>query len=217
MGLPHFRSGIPQMDNKTGNPRHRTVLKFPACMVMMESILENQCRCIGGYALLTAGETEMLGGGGLDAHGIGVDSHQRGQDLLHGRYVGVEPWALGTDRTVDVAHAPSIGGDDCNRLPKEYLAVDPLKFCACVGEVIADVAHIGGTEEGIANCMDEYVGIAMPQKAMAVGNAYATEPQGTVGDKTMDIEAHTYADCFHCQRIFRTLRKKSLNGDGGGQ
>ena len=43
--------------------------------------------CISSHTLLCAHKSETLGGGGLDAHIIGIHAHHTSQTLLHGRNV----------------------------------------------------------------------------------------------------------------------------------
>lgn len=118
---------------------------------------------VGGDAFLATGEAEFLGGGCLDAYIVNVDVHDLGETLLHSFDVRVELRALGTYGAVDVAYTIALGGDEVNGLAKEYLRVDAIGLSGGVGEVISYVAHVGGTEQGVADGVDEYVGIAMAE------------------------------------------------------
>ena len=65
-----------------------------------------------------------------------------------------------------------------------------------------DVAHIGGTEQGVAYSVNKDICIAMSQKAMGVGDEDATEPQCPVGNKAVDIVAHAYSEVRNHRILF---------------
>ena len=94
-----------------------------------------------------------------------------GDGLAHERdergYLGL----LSNDDAVDVADA-------------ESMLVDELKAVAedVVGEVLSYVAEGGGTEDGVADGMEEYVGVGMAEEPFGVRDLDAAEPKRTVGD-----------------------------------
>ena len=56
-------------------------------------------------------------------------------------------------------------------------------------EVVADVAHIGCSEDSVADGMDEDVGVGMAEQSMCVLQLNATEPEVASFNKFVDIVA----------------------------
>ena len=75
-------------------------------------ILNYQHRGVCRYALFTAGETEVLRGGGLDGDVVDETADDLSQTLLHGWNMGVEFGALRAYGGIDIAHMVSLGGLD---------------------------------------------------------------------------------------------------------
>ena len=128
------------------------------------------------YALLPPGETEFLGGGGLDGDVVRTDAHDLRHTLLHGRDVRVEFGLLGADSGIDVPHPVAFRGNERDHLLQDDFAIHVECVIGVVGEMITDVAHIGGTEKGIADGMDEHIGIAMTQQSQSMLYLNASEP-----------------------------------------
>lgn len=63
--------------------------------------------------------------------------------------------------------------------------------------MVADVAQCGGTEQGVADGVDEDVGIAMAKQTMRVGDEDASEPQFAPFNELVDIVAEACADGKH--------------------
>jgi hypothetical protein len=59
--------------------------------------------------------------------------------------------------------------------------------------MIADVAHVGGSQQGVADGVYEHVGIAMAQQTELMLQADAPNPQFASLDKAMNIESHSYS------------------------
>ena len=104
---------------------------------------------------------------------------------------------LGADGGVDIAHTVAAGSDKVDGLSKQYLAVYVECLCRAVREMIADIAHIGCTQQGVADGMDEHVGIAMAQKSHGVRNTDTAKPQFAIGHQPVDVETHTYSNLCH--------------------
>ena len=100
----------------------------------------NQAHDIGGDALLTAGEAEAFGSGGLDGHISLGDAHHASQHTLHGGDVGIELGLLGTDSGIDVSDAIALFMQQGDSSFKEDGAANILIFVRCVGKVVADIA-----------------------------------------------------------------------------
>ena len=62
---------------------------------------------------------------------------------------------------------------------------------AVVGEVVTDVAHVGCPKQGIADGMNQHIGIAMPEQSQRMLEAYATQPQFASLYKLVDVIAET--------------------------
>jgi hypothetical protein len=59
--------------------------------------------------------------------------------------------------------------------------------------VVTYVAHVGSTKYGVADSMDEYVGIAMSQQTMRVGNFDASKKEWTSCDELVYVVAKSDA------------------------
>ena len=149
---------------------------------------------MSGHALFATDEAHALAGGGFEGNGIKVDMEQRGEDSFHLVDVGIDFGALGTDGTIDVAHTIAVGFEQIDGATEENLAVGAFVFGGCVGKMVADVAEIGSAEEGVADGVNEYVGIAVAKKAEGMVDAYATQPQIAAFDETMHVIAVAYSD-----------------------
>ena len=161
------------------------------------SCLFQQHDCVGTDAFFAACEAEVFGGGGLDGDVVKVDVHYLGEGLLHLGNVGIEFGPFGTNRAVDVSDGVAFGGHDVEGAAEENLGVDVFKLVALLGrEVVADVAHVGGTEDGVADGMDEDIGIGVAKQSEGVLYLDAAEPQGATFHQLVDIEAKADAG-FH--------------------
>ena len=156
----------------------------------------------GGDALFTPREAEVFLGCGLDGDVVGVDAHDIRQHFLHGWDIGLEFGALGADRGVDVPDLISFGGDELDGFLEENLAVDVMEFRVVVREVVADVAHVGGAQQSVADGMDKYIGVAVPEQALVVRNLHTAYPTLAVGNEAVDIVA--VADSkSHCSLVMK--------------
>ena len=101
--------------------------------------------------------------------------------------MGVELGLFGHDGGVDVAQFVARIAEEAHGPGEKDLAVDASILAGGVGEVIADVAQSGGAEQGVADGVDEYVGVAMADESEGVVDVYAADPQFTVGGKGVDV------------------------------
>ena len=99
----------------------------------------------------------------------------------------VELGALCTHRGVYVADAIALGGDEVDGLAQQYLTIDVERLGSRVGEVVAYVAHVGGAEQGVADGVDEHVGVAVSEQAEFVVEADTAEPQLATLHQFVDI------------------------------
>ena len=150
-------------------------------------------------ALLASCEAELLGGGGFDGDVVDVDVHYLGERLFHFGYARIHLGTFGADGGIDVAYGVAFGCYDVDGFAKQYLGVDVLEFVAFLGwEMVADVAHIGCSEDGVADSMDENVSVGMAEQSMCVLQFDATEPEVASFNKFVDIvaEADFYFHLF---------------------
>lgn len=117
---------------------------------------------VGGYAFFASGEAEPFGCGGLDADAVGVYADNVGKTLLHSRDVGIDFRAFGCHSRVNIANGVAFGGDEFDRPFQQDFAVYTLEFCPCVGEVIANVTHIGSSKQSVTDGVDKHIGIRVP-------------------------------------------------------
>lgn len=115
-------------------------------------------------ALLTAREAELLGGGGLNGDVFLVSADDFGEASLHLGDIGIELGMLGTHRGIEIAKDVTFGGNQFDGLAEQNFAVDIQRLVGCIGEMITDVAHVGSTEKGVANSMNQHIGIAVAQQ-----------------------------------------------------
>ena len=73
----------------------------------------------------------------------------------------VELGTLGTDGAVDIADTVAFLRDERDSLAQQNLAIDVLELSPRIGKMETDIAHIGSAEEGIADGMNEHIGIAV--------------------------------------------------------
>ena len=143
---------------------------------------EKECDGMGADAFLAAFEAEVFGSGGFDGDIVNRGVEDVGDGLAHERdergYLGL----LSNDDAVDVADAESMLVDELKAVAEEYFAVDVFVLGVVVGEVLSDVAEGGGTEDGVADGMEEYVGVGMAEEPFGVRDLDAAEPKRTVGD-----------------------------------
>jgi hypothetical protein len=71
------------------------------------------------------------------------------------------------------------------------LTVDPFKLRVGIGKMKPYVAEAGSTQEGIANGMDEYIGIGMAGSSFFMFDTDTPEPELTSWFKPMRVESKT--------------------------
>ena len=59
---------------------------------------------------------------------------------------------------------------------KDDFGIHVKGICRGIREMIAYVAHIGGTKQGVANGMYQYISIAMAKQAQRVVYLYSAKP-----------------------------------------
>ena len=132
---------------------------------------------VGGDAFLAACEAEFLGSGGLDGDIILIAAADLGHTSLHGGDVGIHLGTLGTDGGIDVHQMIALCGNQGDGVAEDDLAVHTIGLGRGVWEVIADVAHVCGSQQGVADGMQQHVGIAVTQETLTVFNLDAAHPE----------------------------------------
>ena len=103
--------------------------------------------------------------------------------------MGIELGCFGTDGSIDVAYGISGLADELDGLGEQSLAVNALILRVAVGKMVADIAQVGGTEQGVADSMYEYVGITVAQQSDGAGDEDAAEPELAAFYETVDVVA----------------------------
>ena len=142
-------------------------------------------------AFLTACEAKLFCGGGLDGNIIHIDAHNFGQTLLHLRDASFQFRTLGTDGGIDVAYSIAFRGNEFHRLAQKDFAVYAVVLLTVIREMKTDVTHSSSPKQGIADGMNQHIGIAMPKQSQWVLEAYTTKPQLASLYKLMDIITKT--------------------------
>lgn len=89
----------------------------------------DECGGVGGYSLLSAGESELFRGGGFYRDAVRRRSYHVGEALLHCRDMWAEFWSFSAYRGIDVAESVAFCGYQVNGFFQDYLAID----VECVG------------------------------------------------------------------------------------
>ena len=97
--------------------------------------------------------------------GMGFDVHQ----LVEGR----DLWMGG----INIYQAIAFLGYQFYRFLEYNLTVHTIGLCTGIGKVITYITHIGGAEKGIADSVQQYVGITVTQQAFGMLQLDATHPQ----------------------------------------
>lgn len=116
---------------------------------------------MGGDPFAAPGETEPFGRRRLDVDLLDAAGAGNGELGAHQRDKGGELGPLGNKCCIEIAETIAAPRHLRHHGAKELEAVNPLETCIVIGEVLADIAGSDGAKEGIAEGMDEDVGIGM--------------------------------------------------------
>ena len=137
----------------------------------------NQAYGVGRDAFLAACKAEFLGGRGLDGDIVLIATADLSHTSLHGGDMGIHLRALGTDGGVDIHQPVALRGNEGDGVAQDNLAVHAVGLGRGIWEMIAYVAHVRCTQQGIADGVQQHVGIAMTQEALTVFNLDAAHPE----------------------------------------
>ena len=125
----------------------------------------------------------------------------------HRRQVRREFRRLRDDGGVDIADLPAGAADPARRFGEQRDRIGALEALVGIGEMLADIAKRGGTEQRIGDRMTQRIGVGMTEQAVAVRNLHAAEDQRPPGDQCMGIPAFADAQARHgcCRAAHRRL------------
>ena len=131
---------------------------------------------VSRYALLTTSKPKSLGGGGFDGDIVLIGLHDLCQTGFHGRHMRIDFGPFGADGSVYVSEAIAFCGDEFDGFAQQYLAIHVQRVGRRVGEVVANVAHVGSAEQRIADGMNQHIGVAVAEQTQCVVYLYAAQP-----------------------------------------
>ena len=83
---------------------------------------------------------------------------------------------LRTNRGIDVPHTVAFRANQFHCLAQQDFTVDVTKLLSRIRKMITDISHIGCPEKGIADGMNQDIGIAMPQQPHGMLQTYTPQP-----------------------------------------
>jgi hypothetical protein len=101
--------------------------------------------------------------------------------------------ALQAKGAVNVYYGISFFSQQPDDFFEQYFAVNAFVFRVFVRKMIANIAQIGGAQNGIAYCMNEHVGIGVAHSAFAMLYQYAAQPKLVTFCQTVHVVALSYA------------------------
>src|SRR3989344_321873 len=141
------------------------------------------------------GKTKLFPGGGLAVHARLRNVEISSDVLNHLRQMWSDTRGLGDDGAVDIRDFPAALGNGFFDLAQQLAAVYVLVLRIGIGKMPADSAEPGGAEAGIADGMNENVGVGMAVQSLAVRDFHAAENQIAPGDQRMHVV--TMTDAYH--------------------
>src|SRR3972149_724085 len=148
-----------------------------------------------GNALFPPGKTQLFSSCSLDVHALLRNVEISGDILDHLRQMRRDARSLGDEGAVDIRDFPAAFINGFFDFAQQLAAVDVLVLRVGVGEMPADIAKPGGTEAGVTDGMDQYVGVGMAVQSLAVRDFHAAENQIAPGDQRMHVV--TMTDAYH--------------------
>ena len=118
---------------------------------------------ISRNAFFAAGKAKFLGGCSLNGNVVDVNAHHFCQTCLHLGNMCFQLRTFSTNGGIDVAYRIAFSCNQFDCLAQQNLTVYVVEVVTVVGEVVTNVAHIGRTQQGIADGMNENIGIAVSE------------------------------------------------------
>ena len=86
----------------------------------------------------------------------------------------------------------TFGSNQIHCLFQQYLRIHIQRLSSCIREMITNVAHIGSSQQSIANGMYQYIGITVTQQSQLIVYLDSSEPQIAVLHQFVDIISKSY-------------------------
>ena len=144
-----------------------------------ELIFLYQGNRIGGDAFFTASKTKLLRRSCLDGNIILVTTADLCHTGFHSGNMGIHLRAFGTDGRIDIHQPIAFSGNQFDSLFQNYLTIHPIGKGGGIWKMIAYITHVGSSEQGIADGVQQHVSIAVTQQSLTVFNLDATHPKVT--------------------------------------
>lgn len=148
----------------------------------------------GGYALLSALETEVLGGGGLDRNALNIYRHNLCQATAHMVNMRTQTWTLHGYCAVYIADFVAFLPNNINHLFKQFRGVDTFVFSVAIGKELADVTQSQSPKQGVAYGVYGNVAVGVCNAAFVVLYLYSADNKTQPLCKGVNIVAVTYSE-----------------------
>jgi len=135
---------------------------------------------VSAYAFATAFKAQVFGGRSFYANQLSLDTEHFGDIHTHLVSKGRKARLLCNDDAVYVFDAPSVEYQELVDPPEELKGVGAFVGRICGRKVLADVAEVGGTEQGVHDCMNEYVGIRVAGQASRILDVHTAQYEWTI-------------------------------------
>ena len=117
------------------------------------------------HSFFSAYKTEVLSSSSLDGDNIWIYSHDLCKASLHSGNMRIDLGLFCANSAVAIAKLIAFLAEKCHRFLQQDLGVDTLKLIPLYGrEMVADIALVGCSENGIAECMNQHISIRMAIK-----------------------------------------------------
>lgn len=148
-------------------------------------------------AFATPGKPEMLGSGSLYTYAVDIDTQICGNVRSHGIYIGAHLRRLRNNSDIHIAGDKSFIGKDRHHTPEQHARVGAAPALVGVGEVQAYVAKSRSPKEGIAECMQGDISVAVTQQTFPVWYIHSTDNAAPAFDKAVNIKSVSDPEGIH--------------------
>src|SRR5450759_2881501 len=162
-------------------------------------IRQQQHYRLRGDTFAAPGQAQLLGGGRFHVDGTFLHAQIGGDVRLHLKDMRCHLRCLGDDGRIDVADAIALLAHQMQRLAQQDAAVDVLVFRFGIGEMPADVAQCRGTQQRIADRMQQHVRVGMAEQTFFMGYFHPADDQLAACYQLMHIvtltDTHVHFPC----------------------
>ena len=95
--------------------------------------------------------------------------------------------ALSIDRRVDIGDLPTGIGEQLPRCPQQFTTIDTTVTRISVRKMTPDIAKPSCAEQRINDCVQQNIGVRMPEKPLLMRDLDPTHNQLPSGNQLMDI------------------------------